>query len=178
MTTDSAFRTLTMSGTSVLQPQRQQRPAIPMLEGKLRVTTVEANAPDCGSLARLVLKYADLVEEITAKGGQPGFSDADWAPLAELVAVDRFERAGPFLEILDWHTYIGYLTQWARSETRYETTLYRMTETPGRVYMELEERFGIGAGMHAINSVTVYDFDENQKLCYLNVYIQKSPDSP
>jgi hypothetical protein len=44
--------------------------------------------------------------------------------------------------------------------------------------MELEERFGIGAEMHAINSVTVYDFDENQKLRDLNVYMQRSPESP
>ena len=67
-------------------------------------------------------------------------SAADWAPLAEFVAVDSFERVGTFLEVQTWEQYTEMLTMWASSIARFETTAKRISELPGVVYFEIEER--------------------------------------
>ena len=53
--------------------------------------------------------------------------DADWAPLAEFVAVDEFERIGTFCEMQNWEQYTEMLTQWASATDSFETTVRRIS---------------------------------------------------
>ena len=67
------------------------------------------------------------------KGLVPAAKDpADWAPLADFVAVEEFERVGTFLEVQNWRQYTEMLTQWASATATFETTVRRVSELPGR----------------------------------------------
>jgi hypothetical protein len=89
---------------------------------------------DYKGLSRQVLQYSATFNQIVQKAKQPGFSQADWAPLEKLVDVDKFERVGVFLsgrvEVITWPQYTKYLSQFAGS-TSWEGTLRRITEVPG-----------------------------------------------
>ena len=64
------------------------------------------NPDDYKGLSRKVLQYGDTFRRIVEKAKQPRFSEADWAPLEDLVDVDEFERVGVFLsgraEVISW----------------------------------------------------------------------------
>jgi hypothetical protein len=123
-----------------------------------------------GPLTRRVLDYTHTMERLvpTVK------SVEDWAPLAEFVAVDGFERIGTFLEVHDWKQYTGMLTRWASSIDKFETTVRRISELPDLVYYEVEERHFRGAKVGIVHSMTVFEFDEEGKICRLAVYLQQA----
>ena len=98
---------------------------------------------------------------------------ADWAPLAEFVAVDEFERIGTFLEVQNWQQYTEMLTQWASAIASFETTVRRISESRGLVYFEVEERHFRGGDVNVVNSMTVFEFDDDGKIRHLDVYLQQ-----
>lgn len=120
-------------------------------------------------LTRTILDYEGTIRRLvpTIKG------PADWAPLAEFVAVDEFERVGTFLEVQTWQQYTDMLTQWASATDSFETTVRRVSELGGLVYFEIEERHFRGGHVHVVNSMTVFEFDESGKICHLDVYLQQ-----
>jgi len=122
-----------------------------------------------GPLTRSVLAYTQAMGELVPNVAEP----ADWAPLTEFVAVDDFERVGTFLEVQDWDQYTQMLTGWAAATDSFETTLRRVNELPGLVYDEIEERHHRGEGVHVVNSMTVFAFDERGKIRHLDVYLQQ-----
>jgi hypothetical protein len=124
---------------------------------------------DAGPLTRAVLDYVATMTDLV-----PGVrAAADWAPLAEFVAVDDFERIGTFLEVQTWQEYLEMLTGWASATTRFETTVHRISELPGVVYYEIEERHFRGDDVHVVNSLTVFSFDAGGKIRHLDVYLQQ-----
>jgi len=102
---------------------------------------------------------------------QPGFSVQSWAPLAELVAVDEFERVGNFKEVMNWHDYVNFLTSWAIASD-WECSFRRITERRDVVFLELEERSKIGDHRSVVNSVSVYEFNIAAKIRHLDIYLQ------
>ena len=76
---------------------------------------------EIGPLTRKVMQYQDTVRQLVGTVKTP----EDWAPLASLIAVDRFERIGTFLEVQDWQQYSEMLTGWANSVDSFETTVRR-----------------------------------------------------
>jgi hypothetical protein len=105
---------------------------------------------------------------------RPGFSDADWAPLENLVDMDHFRRVGVFLtervEVSNWQQYKQFITQYG-GNTSWEGTLRRITEVPGLVFLELEERNTRAGATDVANTVTIYKFNPAGKLCNLDVYV-------
>jgi hypothetical protein len=118
----------------------------------------------------LTQKALDYVETVKCMVPAP----ADWAPLAEFVAVDEFERVGTFLEVQNWQQYTEMLTQWARAVDTFETTVRRITESRGLVYFEVEERHFRGGNVNVVNSMTVFEFDMEGKIRHLDVYLQQA----
>jgi hypothetical protein len=105
-------------------------------------------------------------------------TDADWAPLAAFASIDDFERVGTFLEAHDWPHYVTMLTQWASAVDRFEITVRRVTETGRLVYYEIEERHFRGDDVNVVNSMTVFEFDDSDRICHLDVYLQQARPSP
>jgi len=120
-------------------------------------------------LTRTILDYEGTIRRLVPTIEGP----ADWAPLAEFVAVDEFERVGTFLEVQTWQQYTDMLTQWASATDSFETTVRRVSELDRLVYFEIEERHFRGGHVHVVNSMTVFEFDEGGKIRHLDVYLQQ-----
>lgn len=122
-----------------------------------------------GPLTRRVLDYEQTMRRLVPTVTGP----ADWAPLAEFVAVDGFERVGTFLEVQNWNQYIAMLTGWAAATDSFETTVRRINELAGFVYYEIEERHHRGDDVRVVNSMTVFEFDDDGRIRHLDVYLQQ-----
>ena len=123
-----------------------------------------------GPLTEKVQAYSATVRQIVPVVRDPD----DWAPLAEFVAVDDFERIGTFLEVQDWGQYTEMLTGWASAIDSFDTTVRRITEVPGLVYYEVEERHHAGDRTTVVNSLTVFDFDDDGLIRHLDVFLQQA----
>lgn len=121
--------------------------------------------------SRTVLEYAQIMKRLVREAKQPGFSEASWAPLAELVATDAFVRVGNYKEVMNWRDYVAFLTEWAPT-AEWDGSFKRATEGEDVVLLELEERITSGGRRNVVNSVTVYEFDATGKIRHLDVYLQ------
>jgi hypothetical protein len=132
------------------------------------------NSADYTGLSRKVLQYSENFLRIVNRIKHPGFSQADWAPLEELVDVRNFQRVGVFLtnteEVSNWQQYKQLITQYGGA-TAWEGTLRRITEVAGLVFMELEERNTRDGVTDVSNTVTIYEFNQDDELRKLHVYV-------
>ena len=124
-----------------------------------------------GELTTKVLEYEKVLKALVPTVR----TSADWAPLAELVAVEEFTRVGTFMEVQDWGQYTAMLTAWALAVDSFETTLRRVSELSGLVYFEIEERHRRGDRSEVVNSMTVFAFDDGARIRHLDVYLQRQP---
>src|SRR5262245_3762409 len=129
---------------------------------------------DFSGRSRTVLEYCMTTKRLVDAAKRPGFSVDSWAPLAALVAIDEFERVGPFKEVMKWPEYVDFLTNWATS-SEWECSFKRITETDGLVFLELEERSTVGGFSNVVNSLSVYEFDSTGLIRHIDVYLQMVP---
>ncbi|WP_077087713.1 hypothetical protein [Mycobacterium rhizamassiliense] len=127
--------------------------------------------------ARTVLQYSLITKRLVDEAKKPGFSVDSWAPLAELLATDEFERVGAFKEVMTWSDYVNFLTNWAMS-SEWECSFKRITESDGRVFLELEERSKVGDFSSVVNSLSVYEFTDEGKIRHIDIYLQMEPLQP
>jgi hypothetical protein len=123
-------------------------------------------------LCHKVLDYSDIFRRVVAQAKEPGFTQTRWAPLEELVAVNEFKRVGSFLEVMNWHEYTGFVTQFATA-SNWEGTFRGIHEHNRVVYLELTERCTTGDRVDVVNSMTVYKFNAAGKIYHLDVYLQR-----
>jgi hypothetical protein len=135
---------------------------------------VSAVIGQSSGLSRKVLEYSLIMKRLVDAAKEPGFSEKSWAPLAELVAVDEFERVGNFLEVMSWRDYVAFLTRWAKG-SEWECSFKRISESDGVVFLELEERSRVGEHKSVINSASIYEFNSAGKLRHLDIYLQMKP---
>ena len=126
---------------------------------------------DYAGRSRTVLEYCMVTKRLVDEAKTPGFSVDSWAPLAELVATDEFERVGAFKEVMKWNDYVDFLTSWATS-SEWECSFKRITEADGVVFLELEERSRIGEFSNVVNSLSVYEFTDTGKIRHIDLYLQ------
>jgi hypothetical protein len=128
-------------------------------------------------VARTVLEYGRIVEQLVREAKAPGFGPAGWTPLAELVDTEAFVRVGNFKEVMNWAEYTTFLTHWA-SSAQWDCSFKRITETGGVVFLELEERSSVGDYASVVNSMSVYEFNDAGKIVRVDVYLQMELPSP
>jgi hypothetical protein len=131
--------------------------------------TGSTSSDETGPLTRRVLEYDEAMRRLVPEAEGPD----DFAPLAEFVAIDEFARVGTFLEVQDWRQYTEMLAKWATATDTFETTVRRISELPGLVFYEIEERHHRGENVHVVNSMTVFAFDDDGKIRHLDVYLQQ-----
>jgi len=140
-----------------------------MAEAQSSTGHTTPSSENVGPLARKVLEYEQTMKRLVPDLTGP----ADWAPLAEFVAVDDFERVGTFLEVQNWQQYTEMITQWALATESFETTVLRISEIDPLVYFEIEERHFRSGSVNVVNSMTVFEFDDDGKISHLDVYLQQ-----
>lgn len=121
--------------------------------------------------SRKVLEYSQIMKQAVDAAKKPGFSNEIWAPLANIVATDEFERVGNFKEVMNWDEYLGFLTQWAAS-SEWECSFKRISEVGDVVFLELEERSSVGEHSSVVNSVSVYEFNAKGQIRHVDIYLQ------
>ena len=135
------------------------------------VATATDTTQEFGPLARLVVKYGELVEQIVPEAKKPGFTADGWGPLAELVAVDQFKRVGAYMEVMNWAEYADFMTQWAGA-TGFDATIKRISEVGRVVFYEIEEHH-LKDGQPLVKNVTaIYVFNDENKIVHLDIYEQ------
>jgi hypothetical protein len=141
------------------------------MSGTTQLREIADVADDYSGRPRLVLEYALTTKRLVDAAKVPGFTTEGWAPLAELVDVDEFERIGNFKEVMNWAEYVDFLTNWATASEWYGS-FKRVSEIGGVVFLELEERSKIGDFESVVNSMSVYEFGEDEKIRHIAVYLQ------
>jgi hypothetical protein len=125
-------------------------------------------------LSRTVIQYSEAFADLVTKAKEGPLTESDWAAIEQIVDVAAFERVGVFLgqqaEVFGWSTYKTYISQYSAG-TSWEGTLRHITENPGRVILELEERNTHSGVTNISNTVTIYEFNQAGKLRHLDVYI-------
>src|SRR6476659_1033858 len=129
---------------------------------------IDAVIGDHTGLSRTVLEYALELKRIVDQAKAPGFDADGWTPLARFVATDDFTRIGPFKDEMTWPDYVTFLTAWA-STNHWECSFKSLTETGNLVFLELEERMAPGDSAGAVNSLSVYEFGDAERLHRLDV---------
>ena len=131
-------------------------------------------ASDFTGLSRKVIAYSEAFQEVIGKAKASAITDADWAPFETIVDPARFERVGTFLtpqsEVIGWDKYKHYISQFGGA-TDWEGTLRHITEQDNRVILELEERNTRAGETDVSNTVTIYEFDDAERLVHLDVYV-------
>lgn len=118
-----------------------------------------------------VLRYTQTVKRLADAAKQPGFTIDSWAPLAALVDTGAFERVGNFKEVMTWPEYLGFMSNWAPS-SQWEAWFKRISEVDGVVFLELEERSQVGDFTSVVNSLSVYEFNDDGKIRHIDLYLQ------
>jgi hypothetical protein len=124
-----------------------------------------------GPLTQKVLEFAGTIERTVPAAKDAAFTDAAWAPLASLVATEEFERIGIWREVMNWQEYVAFLTKFA-SAKGFASTVRRITETLNFVFYEIEEHHIKDGKVNIVNSMNVFEFDDQAKIRHLDVYIQ------
>jgi hypothetical protein len=132
--------------------------------------TIDATT-QTGPLTQKVLEFAGTIERTVPAAKDAAFTDAAWAPLAGLVATDEFERIGIWREVMNWEEYVAFLTQFA-SAKGFESTVRRITETSNVVFYEIEEHHLKDGKVNVVNSINIFEFNDQAKIRHLDVYIQ------
>ena len=101
------------------------------------------------------------------------YSPDEWLGLKDFVT-DDFERIGNFKEVMTIHDMVGFLQSWAPTQ-HWEGSFKRVSEHGNVVFLELEERVIHNGEQQAVNSVSVYQFNEAGKIKHLDVYLQALP---
>lgn len=132
---------------------------------------------DYSGLSRKVLDYSQITGRLVGEAKKTGFTVDSWAPLAELIDTENFVRVGNFKEVMNWHEYVTFLTNWA-SNSEWECSFKRITESGNVVFLELEERSTIGPFSNSVNSMSVYEFNKAGRITHVDVYLQMALPDP
>ena len=135
----------------------------------MEIVTATATADELGPLTRIALRWAQGIEE---RATGKGVTQADWEELADCIAVDEFKRVGAYLEELNWPEYLKFMTEWAGGGTRFETTVFHISEIGNTVFQEIEERHYRGEEFIRKNVMAVYRFNKDNKIVHLDIYEQ------
>lgn len=134
----------------------------------MEIITATNVSNEKGKLTRIVEDYCDALGALTAAGVS---SPSDWNTLGKYIAVGEFKRVGAYLEELDWDDYTRFLTNWAGG-TRFEMTVFRITEAGRLVVQEIEERHYREDEFIRKNVVAIYAFNADDKIAHLDIYEQ------
>lgn len=126
-------------------------------------------------LIAIVRRWADIYAGICARSQHQQITAADFDPIAELVATETFSRIGIYKDEADWPLCLEKYLQFAG--TSLWSGKLRYIHTVGNVvFQELEETITRPQGENVIYTMSVYQFDDEDKVTALRVYMQQAQD--
>lgn len=125
-------------------------------------------------LIKIVRRWADIYGKICERSQHRRITAADFDPIAELVA-DDFTRIGIYKDEADWPLCLEKYLQFAGTSL-WSGRLRHIHAVDGVVFQELEETITRTQGENVINTMSVFEFDENDRVRSLRIYMQQAPD--
>lgn len=126
-------------------------------------------------LRRKALEYGMCQMRIATRSKHSSdYSEEEWDELDDFVVVDEFERIGNFKEVMTYQDMKNFLKKWGLT-SYWEGSFKRATEHDNVVFLELEERNTHNGITIIVNTVSVYEFNDEGKIRHLDVYIQMPP---
>lgn len=126
-------------------------------------------------LIKIVRLWADIYEDICRRSQHSKITAKDFEPIAELVEQDSFSRIGIYKDVADWPLCLEKYLQFAG--TSLWSGKLRYINTVGNlVFQELEETITRSQGENVIYTMSVYEFNDNDKVTALRVYMQQAQD--
>ncbi|CAN7587296.1 hypothetical protein LJR219_004372 [Phenylobacterium sp. LjRoot219] len=135
----------------------------------MNIVTANSVRHEAGPLTQIVNQFCAAQAKAISDAA---YSPIDWRPVAEFIEVSEFRRIGAYLEELDWPKYQTFLTGWISGGTRFEMTIFNMTEVGNAVFQEIEERHYRGEDFIRKNVIAVYRFNERRRIIHLDIYEQ------
>jgi hypothetical protein len=135
----------------------------------MRITTATGVTGEPGPLVKIVDGFTKTQSAILAAGVK---STSDWDPILAFIDPDRFKRVGAYLEEFDWTQYREFLSGWASGGTRFERTVFYVTEVGDTVFREIEERHYRGEEFIRKNVMAVFRFNAENRIIHLQIYEQ------
>ena len=135
----------------------------------MEIVTATATKAEIGPLTQVVNDFCAAQGVIMAKGVT---GPESWDSLTEYLDPAAFKRVGAYLEELDWPAYRDFLTAWAAGGTRFEMTIFHISEVGGAVFQEIEERHFRGDEFIRKNVIAVYRFTPDGRIRHLDIYEQ------
>ena len=139
---------------------------------------IDKNSAGGREFAQRVMQLFDIMKRMVEKGRQGGVTPDDWSVLAELLAIQEFERVGPFHDAVDWPAYVQLLSQWVNHSQGWDPVIKRITEVPGLVYVQCEEMITHGDRVDPFYSLSLYEFNDAGKIRRIEVYMQQEAAAP
>jgi hypothetical protein len=128
-------------------------------------------------LIKIVRDWADIYEGICRRSQHARITAADFDPISRLVATDDFLRIGVFKDEADWPLCVEKYVRNA-STSLWSGTLRHINTVGNFVFQELEETITRAHGRNVIYTMSVFEFNDDDKVRALRVYMQQSQDIP
>ena len=128
-------------------------------------------------LIKIVRHWADIYEAICKRSQHAEITAADFEPLAKLVATDKFLRIGVFKDEADWPLCLEKYVQFAGTSL-WSGKLRYIHTVDNIVFQELEETITRPHGKNVIYTMSVFEFDDEDKVTALRVYMQQVQNEP
>lgn len=126
-------------------------------------------------LIKIVRHWADLYKEICIVSQERAITPADFDPIANLIATDVFTRIGVFKDEADWPLCLEKYVQFAGTSL-WNGELRFINAVGNIVFQELEETITRPRGENVIYTMSVFEFNDDDKVTALRVYMQQAQD--
>ncbi len=127
-------------------------------------------------LIAIVRRWAEIYADICETSQHREITPEDFDPIAELVATDEFSRIGIYKDEADWPLCLQKYVQFAGT-SRWSGKLRHINTVGNTVFQELEETITRSQGANVIYTMSVYEFNEDDKVTALRVYMQQAQDT-
>jgi len=127
-------------------------------------------------LIRIVRRWADIYREISERSQHSEITVADFEPITEMVAVDEFTRIGVYKDEADWPLCLEKYVQFAGTSV-WSGKLRYIHTVDNIVFQELEETITRPQGANVVYTMSVYEFNDEDKVTALRVYMQQAQDT-
>jgi len=124
-------------------------------------------------LIKIVRDWADIYEEICKRSQHSQITAADFDPIAELIDTNVFHRTGVFKDEADWPLCLEKYIQFAGTSL-WSGKLRFINTVENIVFQELEETITRKHGENVVYTMSVFEFNDDDKVTALRVYMQQA----
>ncbi len=124
-------------------------------------------------LIKIVRNWADDYEQICKQTQDRECTAADFDPITAVIATDVFTRIGVFKDEADWPLCLEKYLQFAGTSL-WTGKLRFIHATDNIVFQELEETITRPHGENVVYTMSVFEFNDDDKVTALRVYMQQA----